>query len=284
MLAFSAPSSEGVLLASLVLPQLKQRVCAYKSRLLLKQLPRVPLREVGCFLVAEEKEHFLHLDATCHMLWQAEAKPHEFRIAKAAYENGTVLEAMAEAHMRYLTQEAADFCNEHMKWFPEELNFGGACSGSGMDSHVMRAVQRGLESKGVACKVINRMACELQPIKRDWIEAWLDESEDPCLFADVCTLSQNEVGCYRHGIERCAKRPKRSSEHTPGPSPCRVPTVDLFFCGSSCKYFSNMVAGGTRKHGHAGSLLARHADECSESAGGARATSEIVFVCQRRCL
>ena len=120
----------------------------------------------------------------------------------SAFRTGTVIE-------EYCKAIAAPFVADMAK--VPQLFHGGACSGSGMDYWATTAVHDTFP--GMTGTFL--FACEKDKNKRKWLCTVLPKST--CVFDEICDLGLAVAACSQHG------------------RPCRIPKVDVFSYGFSCK-------------------------------------------------
>ena len=224
-----------------------------------------------------------------HAAWQPERRPEGCTVSEAVVKSGELLLALGRMHVRFISVELATHCQKHFHLMPDCLSYGSACSGSGMDGIVMDTIAAVLREKHIYKEFIAEMMCEINPGKRAWLLDWTSPSEHLCCFGDIEGLLAPAAPCYAHGISSVQEPASKRSRPSAGsrdmvetsPAACEVPSVDVFFCGSSCKYFSNMGAH-TRQHGAASTFLARHSPSLTEMVnsmdGHAKAAKTLVSI------
>ena len=112
----------------------------------------------------------------------------------------------------FMPPDTAQFVEEHISHFPEELRFASMCSGSGMDHVAMLSVGKVLKEMGIKTKFQCVFQCEKEAEKRRWLAAHCQEGAAPCSFTDVRHIQSRECT----GGE-CSNHKK----------PCRVPESDV---------------------------------------------------------
>ena len=131
----------------------------------------------------------------------SEAKPKGPDVA--AFHTGRVIEEYCQAIAGPFVKDMANV---------PELSHGGACSGSAMDYWAMSAIHDTFPGRTGTFL----MACEKDKNKRKWLCEILPKS--CCVFNEIGELGGATATCGRHNNRQC-----------------RVPAVDMFSYGFSCK-------------------------------------------------
>ena len=136
--------------------------------------------------------------------------------------NGDFLPALAEEYAAVFQQLAPDRAlapNRRLTW-------ASACTGSGGDLLVQKAMQRAYNSRGIrGVEFATLFDCEADKKKREYhakLRADVDPENDSCMFTEICHLGGMTAWCDVHGCF------------------CKVPSVDCFSCCTSCKDMSRV--------------------------------------------
>ena len=127
------------------------------------------------------------------------------------------------------------------------LQLGSACSGSGLDMHIVDALVDNLrEVLGVEVSVEIVFLCEIDKTKLQWCREVGDYTGHPCCcFTNIAHLHSEVADCERHSGQ------------------CRVKPCDIFLVGTSCKLFSR-ANSVVRSSGYSGGkALAQDGGESS---------------------
>ena len=107
------------------------------------------------------------------------------------------------------------------------ITVGAVCTGSPADVFVFAAAEKALRKTFPNIRFQFLFNCEINEKKRKWIGKLHKSCSDtrkqqPCMFGNIMDLANGEASCYVHG------RKKK----------CKVPSVDILLCCTSCKEFS----------------------------------------------
>ena len=165
-----------------------------------------------------------------HLCAEVEGRVKEQQILPKFFHNGHLLSHLAKEH-------CSNFANllgvDRLK-IRRGIRWGSACTGSAGDMVVAQVVQSVFRTYCESFKIDYLFSCELKENKQKWIHnvhklvgSGFAEGEggegarvvarDPCIFVDVAKLGGPTCKCIVHG------------------SACRVPSVDVFHCCTSCK-------------------------------------------------
>lgn len=143
------------------------------------------------------------------------------QVSAEAIMNGDFLPQMAAAHV----QAFAELAPGREVAPVRTLTWASACSGSGGDKLVQRAMATAYNNSGIAMNFKTVFDCEVDIGKREYLQKLqqsVDSSVQPCLFKDVCDLAHARAECVVHDRK------------------CVVSGVDVFVCCTSCKDVSRV--------------------------------------------
>ena len=162
-------------------------------------------------------------------------------------QTGSYLPSMAETNLKtFQTMAPARSLSGSVS-----LSWASACSGSEGARFVTEAMNAAYAELKVDCVLQHAFSCESVEEKRRWISqvnrhaqeacrclpdfkglcdnSKADTEDGACVFTDIADLAGNQAFCHEHRIF------------------CRVPAVDLFIVGTSCKDINRANVGAVRK-------------------------------------
>lgn len=156
----------------------------------------------------------------------------------------------------FLHKMAVQCCHRAVKEvgrpdFQIDLNVGSVCTGSGMDTASLHAVNEALANEDIPVSLRSEFICEVDVAKRAFarkIHELLFPIEEACAFHDLTTLHDDST-------RRCDTHLK----------PCKLPDfLDVLIGGISCKDFARCNLNKAKMHGakifNAASTPGRSAD------------------------
>ena len=195
-----------------------------------------------------------------------------FSVKPESFHNGTLL---VELVCDWL-EAASPWQLENLRRLPKEVSYASGCTGSASESRVLEAFEAAFAKKNLHFKKNKKFECEISVMKQTWLLC-TDPMSDACVFGSIEHLHRGKCECARHGpheskspeelgkMERkvgSAKRRKVLKVNDVKKVHCSVEEVFLWFCGSSCKFFSRQNPAAERRNGGAAHLLSTQSVNC----------------------